>query len=239
LGILVPTDEEGRVRMRGSGAQRFCLVLAAVLATLSLGLGQATAQEAGTWQGQVDQPGSEPYSIVMELDGQGGGRTDYPELNCGGVLSGGPGVYQETIDRNRASGESGGCIDGQISVTVSGDTMQWSWSGEWQGQPYTAQAVLTRIGGSADEICDTCGRALQSDVSFGVSSSAMLRTYVQQSSGKYENCARRHANACVDSCWRTNLASLLPICERFDDNGHRACVEEALSSAGQCQNQSQ
>jgi hypothetical protein len=212
------------------------LVLAAVLATLSLCLSEAIAQEAGTWQGQVSQPGSQPYSIVMELDGQGGGRTDYPELSCGGVLSGGPGVYRETIDRNRASGESGGCIDGQISVSVSGDTMQWSWSGEWQGQSYTADATLTRIGGSAAQVCDTCGRALHSDVSFGVSSSAMLRTYVQQSSAKYENCARKDANACADSCWRSRLASLLPNCEQFNDNGHRACVQETLAGAADCPN---
>jgi hypothetical protein len=217
------------------GARRFNLVLIAVLAALSLSLSEAMAQEAGTWQGQVNQPGSQPYSIVMELDGQGGGRTDYPELACGGVLAGGPGVYSETIDRNRAvEGGTGGCIDGQISVSVSGDTMQWSWSGEWQGQPYTADAVLTRTGGSAAQICDTCGRALHSDVSFGVSSSAMLRTYVQQSSAKYENCARKDANACANSCWRTRLANLLPNCEQFNDNGHRACVQETLAGASDC-----
>jgi hypothetical protein len=193
----------------------------------------AGGEEAGTWRGSVDQPGSDPYSIVMELDGAGGGRSDYPELACGGVLSGGPGVYRETIDRNRAvEGQSGGCIDGQVSVAVAGDTMTWSWSGEWQGQPLTAQAVLARIGGGANANCDTCGRALYSDVNFGLSSSAMLRTYVQQSSGKYENCARRDANACAGDCWRVNLASLLPNCESFDDNGHRACIAQTLTGAG-------
>lgn len=209
------------------GLRLFSLFFAAQF----LYLGHAVAQEAGTWQGPVDQPGSNPYSVVMELDGQGGGRTDYPELNCGGVLSGGPGVYRETIDRNRATADSGGCIDGQISVTVSGDTMQWSWSGEWQGESYTAQAVLTRTSGGGDQVCDTCGRALHRDVSFGVSSSAMLRTYVQQSAAKYENCARKVADACVNSCWRANLASLLPNCETFNDNGHRACIEETLAGA--------
>ena len=194
--------------------------------------GVAQAQEAGTWRGTVDQPGSGSYGVIMQLDGRGGGSTDYPALACSGALSGGPGSYRETIVTNRAvAGQAGGCIDGDISVSVSGDTMSWYWSGSWQGQPYTASAVLQREGGGDAQACDVCGRALSSDVGFGLGSSAMLRTYVQQSLGKYANCTRRLAGGCADSCWRGNLADLLPNCETFDDNGHRACVNQTVVGA--------
>lgn len=59
---------------------------------LHFGLAAAVAQEAGTWTGTVDQPGSGSYGVTMVLDGNGGGSTDYPSLSCGGSLSGGPGT---------------------------------------------------------------------------------------------------------------------------------------------------
>ncbi len=109
---------------------------------------RAQSEEAGTWQGPVYQPEEQAYSVVIELDGLGGGRTVYPDFACGGVLTGGPGVYTETIDRNRAEG----CIDSQISVSVSGDTMSIQWSGSWEGEPYAASAILQRVGGGAAAI---------------------------------------------------------------------------------------
>jgi hypothetical protein len=194
--------------------------------------GAAHAQEAGTWAGTVDQPGASPYQVIMVLDGQGGGSTDYPALNCGGALSGGPGTYAETITTNRAEpGGSSGCIDGYITVSVQGDSMAWSWSGNWEGQAYSASATLTRTGGGASAACDTCGRALSADVAAGLSSSAMLSTYVQQSLGKYANCTRREAMQCADDCWRANLADLLPNCDQFNDAGHRACVNQTVVGA--------
>jgi len=207
-------------------------VLGGAVALMLAAPGAAQAQEAGTWRGIVDQPGSGTYDVIMELDGSGGGSTDYPALACSGSLSGGPGSYHETIVTNRAvEGQAGGCIDGDISVSVSGDTMSWYWSGSWQGEPYTASAVLQREGGGDAQACDVCGRALSADVGFGLGSSAMLRTYVQQSLGKYANCVRSTASGCADSCWRGNLADLLPNCETFDDNGHRACVNQTVEGA--------
>jgi len=201
------------------------------------GAGPAGAQEAGTWVGTVDQPGSGSYGVIMVLDGQGGGSTDYPALSCGGALSGGPGTYFETITRNRAEpGGTSGCIDGSITVSVSGDSIDWHWSGSWEGDSYTASATLTRTGGAPSAGCDTCGRALSSDVAAGLSSSAMLWTYVQQSLGKYANCTRAEPGQCADDCWRVNLADLLPNCEQFNEAGHRACVNQTVVGANEtCQ----
>jgi hypothetical protein len=208
------------------------------LCFLLFGWAAAIAQEAGTWSGTVDQPGAGSYGVTMTLDGQGGGTTSYPSLACGGTLSGGPGTYFEQITSNRAvPGGTSGCIDGNISVAVSGNTMSWSWSGSWEGQSYTASATLSRVGGAAPSAgCDTCGRALSSDVAAGVSSSGLLRTYVQQSQAKYANCTRREADRCTSDCWYINLANLLPNCEQFNDAGHRACVNQTIAGAnGTCQ----
>lgn len=219
------------------------LVLPLLYAAALLVAGQpakAQAQgEAGTWEGTASQPGAGSFSVIMQLDGAGGGTTAYPSLSCTGLLSGGPGAYTSSIVNNRAvPGGSGGCIDGIVSVSVSGDQMNWSWSGSWEGESYTASAVLTRSGsgGGGDQECDVCGRALSSDVAAGLSSSAMLSTYVQQSVGKYQNCTRRAGDGCDASCWRANLATLLPNCNQFADNGFRDCVQQTVDGAnGTCQ----
>jgi hypothetical protein len=75
-----------------------------------------------------------------------------------------------------------------------------------------------------------CGRALSSDVALGLSSSAMLFTYVQQSAAKYQNCTQRAKN-CEASCWRINLAALLPTCNQYDDKGFRDCVGQTVDGA--------
>src|SRR6185295_5339059 len=42
--------------------------------------------EAGTWEGTANQPGAGTFSVIMRLDGNGGGTTEYPSLSCSGVL---------------------------------------------------------------------------------------------------------------------------------------------------------
>jgi len=104
---------------------------------------------AGRWTGVVAQSDGQTYAAVMEFDASGSGRSDYPSLNCSGKLSGSgkQGAYEfhETIasDTGRA-GEAGRCLDGTIRISVSGDAMHWSWSGEWKGTPIVAEGVLTR-----------------------------------------------------------------------------------------------
>ena len=103
---------------------------------------------AGRWTGVVEQSDGQSYEAVMELDNTGQGRSDYPSLDCTGKLSGtgSNGVYQfrETIVTGRAGEKSGHCVDGSISLSVSGSVMDWSWSGSAQGQAITARATLAR-----------------------------------------------------------------------------------------------
>jgi hypothetical protein len=124
----------------------------------------AESAEAGIWMGTVDQPGSDPYEMIMELDGQGGGRTDYPDLSCSGILTGEPGAYFEIIISNRATKNGDGdCIDGNISVSVSGDRMDWQWSGSWLGDSYEASATLFRQGRSNAPHCADLARQGRND----------------------------------------------------------------------------
>ena len=117
-----------------------CAVL--IVALSRLGHAQT---ESGTWRGTVNQPGVGDFPVTMQLDGRGGGTTEYPTLHCSGVLSGGPGVYQERIVSNRAGPDQDeGCIDGKITISISGDRMNWSWAGTFDGENYTASGVLTR-----------------------------------------------------------------------------------------------
>ncbi len=134
--------------------QSVAMALLASAASLLLTTPSALADSAlaGRWTGMVRQD-SETYLAVMEFDREGGGRSDYPSLNCSGKLSGSgaKGVYQfrESIAGTGRVGEgSGNCIDGTISLSVSGDVMKWSWSGKWHGKPITAAGILTREAGS-------------------------------------------------------------------------------------------
>ena len=81
----------------------------------------------------------------MTLTSPSGGSSSYP-LNCGGRLSGGGsgGVYRfnETITFGRITETSDGCIDGSVEMIVRGDTVDWSWSGSWQGKSYFASGTL-------------------------------------------------------------------------------------------------
>lgn len=151
-------------------ATTFFLVAAVV--HLLGGAAVAGSEEAGVWTGTVDQPGSGTYGMVMELDGRGGGSTNYPSLSCSGSLSGGESKYFETIVTNRAvEGGDDGCIDGNISIFVSGDTLHWRWSGSWLGESYTASATLKRQGDGDAQKCNLCGQTRAEGVGFGLSSS--------------------------------------------------------------------
>jgi hypothetical protein len=119
---------------------------ALLLATLPA---MADSEIAGRWTGEVQQSDGQTFTAIMEFDAAGRGRSDYPSLNCSGKLSGtgkkGTYRFRETIASSTGrAGESGRCIDGTISFTVSGDVMNWSWSGAWQGKPITAAGVLAR-----------------------------------------------------------------------------------------------
>jgi hypothetical protein len=106
----------------------------------------------GVWRGNVNQPGAPAYTVKMTISSPTAGTTDYPEIKCGGRLSGGPTgpntyVFDEKITYGRATPTSGGGIDGTITVVLVDDTtMTWSWKGSWQGKEYTASATLKKDG---------------------------------------------------------------------------------------------
>ena len=130
----------------------FILVVVGIVGCL-VGSAPANAQQdvIGKWAGQVNQVGdAKPYSVKMDLVGREG-RTDYPELNCGGRLTlvgqaAGYAFYTETIDRGRVSPDKpGGCIDGTITVGRAGDNLGWVWFGVYRSSPYYAYSVLKPV----------------------------------------------------------------------------------------------
>jgi hypothetical protein len=90
------------------------------------------AQEICT--GTVKQNiGSTDYTVVMSLSGSGG-ETNYPELDCGGMLtcvaeSGAYSFYVEKITRR-----GNGCIDGAITLVSADGALVWGWVGVYRGR---------------------------------------------------------------------------------------------------------
>ena len=127
----------------------------AATAFLLVAMHSATAGSdiAGRWTGLVQQSDGQSYPAVMAVDQAGHGRSDYPSLDCSGKLSGAgtKGTYQfrETILTEGRAGAAGRCVDGTIRLTVSGNVMKWSWSGEWKGKPITASGKFLREGGGS------------------------------------------------------------------------------------------
>lgn len=197
----------------------------------------AADTSAGTWRGNVDQPGWGSYEAVMKLDGAGGGAAEYPSLSCGGTLSGGgaAGVYSftETITYGLWTPEEGGCINGgSIRMVLEGASAFWEWRGKsHDGEDVYASGKLHREGPlPLPRDCAECGEALMNDTAYGFDPSLNLRNYVHESRQKYANCIQGIADACQATCGR-QLYDNLPTCESYDDPGHKACVETALNGA--------
>lgn len=125
-------------------------VLAFGLATSYSSSAGAADPIVGTWSGTAVQPGWGSYEVIITLTSPSAGSSSYPSLNCGGRLSGGRsgGAYHfsETIAYGRPTETSDGCIDGSIEMIVRGDTVDWSWSGSWQGESISASGTLFRSG---------------------------------------------------------------------------------------------
>ena len=128
----------------------------AVIAAAGLILPAVSADAAdsivGKWVGTLyQQPAASSSSYPGEfvLTSPTSGTSRYPSLNCGGNLSGDEsgGVYRfrESIVQGRATATTGGCIDGNIEMIVSGNTMTLRWSGSWNGQSYLVTGTLRRI----------------------------------------------------------------------------------------------
>lgn len=104
----------------------------------------------GTWHGTAldvyENGDTQTYRVILVINDNGSGRTDYPTLDCEGVLS--PlrqtGEYVEFRERIVRGGET--CLDGgTISVRVTGRQLIFTWTGENTAVPgTTAVAVLRR-----------------------------------------------------------------------------------------------
>jgi len=215
------------------------LLVVSVATSLAWGAAIATR-----WSGIYYYGDGRSNSFTLDLQVSGSsisGRTSEPATfgdgssstlyaNIFGSVSGSSISFTKTYDGTGGVSHS---VQYAGAISADGASMSGTWRIANDSGSFTATALDPPL---ADQTCDVCGRALMGDVGFGLSSSAMLRTYVQQSRGKFENCARRAPDQCRSSCWRSSLADLLPNCDTFDDNGHRACVGQTIEGARQtCQ----
>jgi murein DD-endopeptidase MepM/ murein hydrolase activator NlpD len=102
---------------------------------------------AGTWRGNVVQPGARPYTATFKVDASGPGARcgtiDYPELSCGGDLrncrlSNGAYLFDEALTYGRLQ-----CVaNGTISVRPRDSRLDWQWT--YPSGRVGSTAVLTR-----------------------------------------------------------------------------------------------
>lgn len=128
------------------------IVLAALpAAALTAGAGLAVAEPiSGSWSGsfkQSNEPGS--YAIAIDFSREPA-TVDYADQSCGGTLEkigekGTTSFYVEKITRGGIDPTTGhGCVDGNVTLIRTGDTLVWGWIGEHKGQALSATATLTR-----------------------------------------------------------------------------------------------
>jgi len=133
------------------GLRHSALAILAVTGLTCLGAG-VTAQDSivGTWTGTIDQTGAPSYPGEFTFTSATSGTSRYPSLKCGGTLSGGQSGntyrFRESITYGRATPTTDGCVDGNIEMVVTGDSMSFRWSGSWQGQSISASGRLSRPG---------------------------------------------------------------------------------------------
>jgi hypothetical protein len=127
-------------------------VAAATLAIAALAVpAPARAEDpiVGVWTGKLSQTDNEPFEMTATFVSPRGGVTRYPGFPCGGVLvgnrrGGSDYEYEETISWGGPEEVDPGCISGNVSVSVNGDKMQFTWTGASDGQQYKAAGELTR-----------------------------------------------------------------------------------------------
>lgn len=123
-------------------------------ATTALSMNEPPADAiVGTWVGQAAQPNQDPFEVRLTFVSPQGGVSRYPsDPSCGGVLRGDRNgdhyQYQETITYGGTEELDNGCIDGNISLTVKGDTMKFDWTANASGQDFSSSGELHRQGGA-------------------------------------------------------------------------------------------
>lgn len=120
-------------------------------AMLTVGAGFAVAEPiSGVWTGsfkQSNEPGS--YAVAIDFSREPA-TIDYADQSCGGTLEkvgekGSTSFYVETITRGGVDPATGhGCLNGNVVLIKTGDTLAWGWIGEHKGQALSATAILAR-----------------------------------------------------------------------------------------------
>ncbi len=151
-----PKARAPRTRHWRSGialASLLTLPLAVGGATVALGNVADITPDAivGRWVGQAAQPGQEPFEVRLTFVSPTGGVSRYPSPPaCGGILTGDHNgdryEYQEKVTFGSPDEIENGCLDGTLSLTVSGDKMKFDWSGNANGQVFSSSGELHRQG---------------------------------------------------------------------------------------------
>lgn len=84
-----------------------------------------------------------------------------------------------------------------------------------------------------DKSCDTCGKAIESDIAYGLGASANIYSYVHQATVNYDNCTRKlTCNDSDGSSFRYLARKSCYDTFRYSEAGFRACLQQALEDRG-------
>ena len=102
-------------------------------------------------------------------------------------------------------------------------------------QESTPSEVKHRNGGETaatdnSDVCNECDQGLLNDITVGLQSSTMIRTYVNQSRAKYANCIQILGISC--SCGRQLFDNIPLACDAHkDETSYAVCVETLVNDA--------
>jgi hypothetical protein len=129
-----------------SGARALLIALSQLMPAAA----RADDAIVGTWSGMLKQDDGEPFATLLTFVSPKGGISRYPAWPCGGILSGGPKgdgyQYTETITWGGEGEVEVYCIGGTADITVNGDVMTFSWSGQDHGNATRTVGELKRQG---------------------------------------------------------------------------------------------
>jgi len=84
-----------------------------------------------------------------------------------------------------------------------------------------------------DKSCHTCGKAIESDIAYGLGASANIYSYVHQATVNYDNCTRRlSCNDTDGSSFRYLARTSCYDNFRHSLDGFKACLQQALEDRG-------
>jgi hypothetical protein len=102
----------------------------------------------GTWVGEASQ-GDTKFETRLTFVSPKGGVSRYPGYPCGGMLTGdrkGDGYeFNEVITWGGTDETPTGCIGGIMRIALSGNTMNFDWSTNYNGQDLVASGELHRV----------------------------------------------------------------------------------------------